>query len=116
MQVYYDKDADLSLIQGMKVAIVGYGSQGHAHANNLRDSGVKNLVVALRKGSDSWRKVGKGRTEGRRSTCCGQRRGPRHDSRPRRATTRRSIAIRSSRISKKARRSHLVMVSTFIFS
>ena len=40
MQVYYDKDADLSIIQKMKVVIVGYGSQGHAHANNLRDSGV----------------------------------------------------------------------------
>ena len=59
MQVYYDKDADLSIIQGMKVVIVGYGSQGHAHANNLRDSGVKNLVVGLRKGSDSWRKAEK---------------------------------------------------------
>jgi ketol-acid reductoisomerase len=41
MQVYYDKDADLSIIQKMKVVIVGYGSQGHAHANNLRDSGVE---------------------------------------------------------------------------
>ncbi|HET6470662.1 MAG TPA: ketol-acid reductoisomerase [Pseudomonadales bacterium] len=59
MQVYYDKDADLSIIQGMKVAVIGYGSQGHAHANNLRDSGVKNLVVGLRKGSDSWRKAEK---------------------------------------------------------
>ena len=57
MQVYYDKDADLSLIQKMKVVIVGYGSQGHAHANNLRDSGVEELVVGLRKGSDSWRKA-----------------------------------------------------------
>ena len=57
MQVYYDKDADLSIIQKMNVLIVGYGSQGHAHANNLRDSGVKNLVIGLRKGSDSWRKA-----------------------------------------------------------
>ncbi|MEM7097135.1 MAG: ketol-acid reductoisomerase [Pseudomonadota bacterium] len=57
MQVYYDKDADLSLIQNMKVVIVGYGSQGHAHANNLRDSGVSNVVVGLRKGSGSWRKA-----------------------------------------------------------
>lgn len=57
MQVYYDKDADLSLIQKMKVVIVGYGSQGHAHANNLRDSGVAEVVVGLRKGSDSWRKA-----------------------------------------------------------
>lgn len=52
MQVYYDKDADLSLIQGMKVAIIGYGSQGHAHANNLKDSGVQ-VVVALRPTSAS---------------------------------------------------------------
>jgi len=58
MQVYYDKDADLSLIQKMKVVIVGYGSQGHAHANNLRDSGVANVVVGLRSSvSDSWRKA-----------------------------------------------------------
>ncbi len=57
MQVYYDKDADLSLIQKMKVVIVGYGSQGHAHANNLRDSGVAEVVVGLRKGSGSWRKA-----------------------------------------------------------
>jgi ketol-acid reductoisomerase len=56
MQIYYDKDADLSIIQNMKVVIVGYGSQGHAHANNLRDSGVANVTVALRKGN-SWRKA-----------------------------------------------------------
>ncbi len=59
MQVYYDKDADLSLVQGMKVVIVGYGSQGHAHANNLRDSGVKDVTVALRKGGGSWKKAEK---------------------------------------------------------
>ena len=57
MQVYYDKDADLSLIQNMRVVIVGYGSQGHAHANNLRDSGVSNICVALREGSASWKKA-----------------------------------------------------------
>ena len=57
MQVYYDKDADLSIIQNMKVVIVGYGSQGHAHANNLRDSGVEQVVVGLRKGSGSWVKA-----------------------------------------------------------
>ena len=58
MQVYYDKDADLSIIQKMKVVIVGYGSQGHAHANNLRDSGVENVVVGLRsKSSGSWPKA-----------------------------------------------------------
>ena len=57
MQVYYDKDADLSLIQKMNVLVVGYGSQGHAHANNLRDSGVTNIAIGLRAGSDSWRKA-----------------------------------------------------------
>ena len=56
MQVYYDKDADLSLIQSKTVAILGYGSQGNAHANNLKDSGVK-VVVGLRKGSTSWAKA-----------------------------------------------------------
>ena len=53
MRVYYDRDADLNLIKGKKVVIVGYGSQGHAHAMNLRDSGVNDVVVALRKGSAS---------------------------------------------------------------
>ena len=57
MQVYYDKDADLSIIQKMNVMVVGYGSQGHAHANNLRDSGVENITIGLRPGSDSWRKA-----------------------------------------------------------
>ncbi len=56
MNVYYDKDADLSLIQGKKVTIIGYGSQGHAHANNLKDSGV-DVVVGLRSGSASAQKV-----------------------------------------------------------
>ncbi|WP_440997441.1 ketol-acid reductoisomerase [Arhodomonas sp. SL1] len=56
MKVFYDKDADLSIIQGMKVAVVGYGSQGHAHANNLKESGVP-VVVGLRQGSASARKV-----------------------------------------------------------
>ena len=45
MRVYYDRDADLNLIKGKKVAIIGYGSQGHAHALNLRDSGVKEVAV-----------------------------------------------------------------------
>ena len=53
MQVYYDKDADLSIIQNTKVAVIGYGSQGHAHANNLRDSGVAEVVIGLRPGSAS---------------------------------------------------------------
>ncbi len=56
MQVYYDKDADLSIIQAKKVAIIGYGSQGHAHANNLKDSGV-DVVVGLRSGSASVAKA-----------------------------------------------------------
>lgn len=56
MNIYYDKDADLSIIKGMNVAIIGYGSQGHAHANNLKDSGV-NVVVGLRKGSASAAKA-----------------------------------------------------------
>ena len=56
MKVYYEKDADLSLIKKKKVAIVGYGSQGHAHANNLKDSGVK-VTVGLRKDGVSWAKA-----------------------------------------------------------
>jgi len=58
MNIYYDKDCDLSLIQSKKVAIIGYGSQGHAHANNLKDSGV-DVVVALRTGSKSAEKAKK---------------------------------------------------------
>ena len=57
MRVYYDRDADVNLIKGKKVVIVGYGSQGHAHALNLRDSGVKDVAVALRKGSGSAKKA-----------------------------------------------------------
>ena len=53
MRVYYDRDADVNLIKAKKVAVIGYGSQGNAHANNLRDSGVKDVVVALRPGSAS---------------------------------------------------------------
>src|SRR5215472_9046413 len=58
MKVYYEKDADLSLIKGKKVTIVGYGSQGHAHAQNLNDSGVK-VTVGLRPGGASWDKAKK---------------------------------------------------------
>src|SRR5262249_30580832 len=57
MRVYYDRDADINLIQGKKGAIIGYGSQGHAHALNLRDSGVKDVAVALRKGSQGVKKA-----------------------------------------------------------
>ena len=55
MKVYYDKDADLSLIKGKTIAIIGYGSQGHAHALNLHESGIK-VIVGLRKGG-SWNKA-----------------------------------------------------------
>ena len=52
MQVYYDKDTNLDVIKGKVVTIIGYGSQGFAHANNLKDSGVKEVIVALQKGSN----------------------------------------------------------------
>ena len=57
MQVYYDRDADQDLIKGKKVAVVGYGSQGHAHAQNMRDSGVKEVAIALRPGSATAKKA-----------------------------------------------------------
>ncbi len=57
MHVFYDRDADVNLIKAKKVAIIGYGSQGHAHANNLRDSGVKDVAVALRPDSASRKKA-----------------------------------------------------------
>ena len=57
MRVYYDRDADINLIKGKKIAIIGYGSQGHAHALNLRDSGVKDVAVALRKSSQGVKKA-----------------------------------------------------------
>ena len=56
MKVFYDKDCDLSIIQGKKVAVIGYGSQGHAHACNLKDSGV-DVTVGLRAGSPSVAKA-----------------------------------------------------------
>ena len=57
MRVYYDRDADINLIKGKKVAVIGYGSQGFAHATNLKDSGVAEIAVALRKGSASAAKA-----------------------------------------------------------
>ena len=51
MRVYYDRDADLNLIKNKKVAVIGFGSQGHAHAQNMRDSGVKEVVIAVRPGA-----------------------------------------------------------------
>ena len=56
MKIFYDEDADISIIQKLKVTIVGYGSQGHAHANNLHESGV-DVTVALREGSSPWSKA-----------------------------------------------------------
>jgi ketol-acid reductoisomerase len=57
MRVYYDRDADVNLVKGRKIVVVGYGSQGHAHALNLKDSGVKEVRVALREGSASVKKA-----------------------------------------------------------
>ncbi|MEW9853912.1 ketol-acid reductoisomerase [Novosphingobium sp. M1R2S20] len=57
MKVYYDADADINLITGKKIAVLGYGSQGHAHAQNLRDSGVKEVAIALREGSATAKKA-----------------------------------------------------------
>ena len=59
MKMFYEKDADVNLIKSKKVAIFGYGSQGHAHAANLRDSGVKDVAIALKKGSQSIQKAKK---------------------------------------------------------
>ena len=57
MKVYYDADCDINLITGKKIAVLGYGSQGHAHAQNLRDSGVKEVAIALREGSATAKKA-----------------------------------------------------------
>src|SRR6516165_3026112 len=57
MRIYYDRDTDINLIKSKKVAVIGYGSQGHAHALNLRESGVSNVAVALRTGSVSATKA-----------------------------------------------------------
>ena len=72
MRVYYDRDCDVNLIKDKKVAILGYGSQGHAHALNLRDSGAKNVVVALRDGSPLGQEGRRRRPQGH-----GHRRGRR---------------------------------------
>ena len=60
MRVYYDRDADVNLIKGKKIAIIGFGSQGHAHALNLRDSGAKDVVAALRPGSSAQKAAAQG--------------------------------------------------------
>ena len=64
MRVYYDRDADVNLIKGKKVLVVGYGSQGHAHAMNLRDSGVKDVRIALKPGSATIKKAEDGGLQG----------------------------------------------------
>ena len=74
MKVHYDADADLGLIKDKKVAIVGYGSQGHAHAQNLRDSGVKEVAVALREGSATAKKAEAARLQ-RNDQCRGRKVG-----------------------------------------
>src|SRR3546814_20996758 len=57
MRDYYDRDADIGLVKGKKIAIVGYGRQGHAHAQNMRDSGVAEVAIALRTGSPTAKKA-----------------------------------------------------------
>ena len=57
MRVYYDRDADINLIKNKKIVIVGYGSQGHAHAINLKESGIANVAIALREDSSSIKKA-----------------------------------------------------------
>ena len=81
MKIYYDKDADLQLIRGKKVAVIGYGSQGHAHSLNLKESGAT-VVVGLREGS-SWKKSGGQRIEGHAGRRCCKSLGRHHDSRAR---------------------------------
>ena len=96
-EIFYDDDADLSLIQSKKVAIVGYGSQGHAHAQNLRDSGVE-VVIALKDGSKSTAKAAGGGLRGqvrRRRRRVGRRH---HDPRARPAPAR-DLQRRASRTS-----------------
>ena len=113
MRVYYDRDADVNLIKGKKVAVVGYGSQGHAHAQNLRDSGVKDVRVALRPGSaygeEGERRrlqghgAGRGREMGRHRHGAGARRAAgealqrrparQHEARARRSPSRHGLNI-----------------------
>ena len=58
MKIFYQKDANVKLLRGKKIAVIGYGSQGHAHANNLKDGGF-NVVVGVRKDGESWKKAKK---------------------------------------------------------
>ena len=77
-RIYYDQDADLGLLRGKKVAIIGYGSQGHAHALNLKDSG-QDVVVGLYKGSKSWAKAEQDGPQGDGGRGCRPGRGHHHD-------------------------------------
>ena len=82
MRVYYDRDADLNLITTKKIAIVGYGSQGHAHAQNLRDAGVKDVAIALREGSATAKKAIDAGFRGQVQPGCRRLGRHRHDPRP----------------------------------
>ena len=62
MRIYYDRDADINLIKDKKIVVVGYGSQGHAHSKNLRDTGIENVAIALREGSATRKKAEKKRS------------------------------------------------------
>ena len=88
MKIYYDKDADLAPLKGKTVAIIGYGSQGHAHANNLRDSGI-DVIVGLRK-DGALVDEGRGGRASRSWRPAAAAQGGRHrdDARPRRARRR----------------------------
>ena len=75
MRVYYDRDADLNLIKGKKIAIIGYGSQGHAHAQNLRESGVADVAVGLRSSpsiSAPWNTFAGKTSPSKSTTNCGE--------------------------------------------
>ncbi len=84
MRVYYDRDADVNLVKSKKVAVIGYGSQGHAHANNLRDSGVKDIVVALAPGLGLGAEGRNRRPQGHDAGRSGEMGRHRHGARPRR--------------------------------
>ena len=92
MKVYYDKDADLSLVKGKKVTIIGYGSQGHAHAQNLKESGVK-VTVGLRRDGASWDKAKKAKLEVKEVGRRREGRRPRDDPASRREPRRRLAGV-----------------------
>ena len=113
MQVYYDRDADLNVLKGKKVAVLGYGSQGHAHANNLRDSGVE-VVVGLTPRQQLLAKGGKRRPQSRRNRRGGSVGGYRHGPVARRAAGRRLRKGNQAGIEETATTWPLAMVSIFI--